>query len=185
MQLIEKGVTIDEVVVRMEAKEQKGEAYRMLNPYGRVPTLVDGELVLYESSAIMEYLEQLFPVPSLLPEGAQARAQVAMHVKLCDLEVGVHTSTLVFPRRFFPRERWNLEAQDQARATIDRHLAIVGRQLGERPYLVADTFTLADLAYVILTPFIELFELSPPANVLAWMERIESRPSAQQTRPAR
>ena len=185
MQLLEKAIAVDEVVVRMEHKEHKSDAYRALNPYGRVPTLVHDDLVLYESSAIMDYLEATHPEPALLPCGEKDRARVAMHVKLCDLEVGVHTATLTFPRRFLPRERWNLPAQDQARAAIQRHLEIVGQQLGHRLYLVADAFTLADLAYCILTPFVALHELSPPANVRAWMERIEARPSAVATRAPR
>ena len=185
MQLAEKGVSVDESVVRLEAKEHKSDAYRALNPYGRVPTLVHDDLVLYESSAIMEYLESVFPQPSLLPASAQDRARVAMHVKLCDLEVGVHTYTITFPRRFVPRERWNLQAQNQARDAIQRHLEIVGRTLGDRAYLVGDAFSLADLAYCILTPFVTLHELTPPDNVRAWMERIEARPSAQATRAPR
>jgi glutathione S-transferase len=185
MQLIEKRVSIDEVVVNMEAKEHKSESYRALNPYARVPVLTDGDFVLYESSAIMEYLEQAFPEPALLPTGARARALVSMHIKLCDLEVGTHTSTLFFARRFLPRERWDLSAQERARSGIARHLEILSQQLGEQAYLVADSFSLADLAYAVLTPFLGLFELEPPANVAAWMARIEARPSAQATRPQR
>lgn len=185
MQLLEKRVSVDEVIVAMEAKEHKGEAYRALNPYGRVPTLVDGDLVLFESSAILEYLEALHPAPPLLPADAKGRALCAMHVKLCDLEIGVHTPTLFFPRRFLPRERWDLVAQDRARETIARHLEIVGQQLGDRTWLVGDAFTLADLAYCLVTPFLALLELSPPANVRAWMDRIEARPSAVATRAPR
>lgn len=185
MQLIEKGISIDEQIVKMEAREHKGEAFRALNPYGRVPVLIDDDLVLFESSAIMDYLEQKLPTPALLPEDPKQRALVAMHVKLCDLEVGVHTHALFFPRRFFPRERWNAAEQDEARRGIAAHLAIVSAQLGEREYLVADRFTLADLAYCILTPFVALFELELPANVSAWFARIEARPSATATFPPR
>lgn len=185
MQLAEKGVAVDESVVRLEAKENKSDAYRALNPYGRVPTLVDGDLVLYESSAIMDYLEAVYPEPSLLPKSAKDRARAAMHVKLCDLEVGTLTYTITFPRRFVPRERWDLAAQNQARDAIHRHLEIVGRELGDRAFLVGDAFTLADLAYCILSPFVTLHELTPAENVRAWLERIEARPSAQATRAPR
>ena len=177
MQLHEKGVTIDEVLVDMAAKEHKSEAYRALNPYARVPVLVDGDFVLYESSAIMEYLEHVFPAPPLVPPDAKGRALVSMHVKLCDLEVGTYTRALFFPRRFLPRERWDVASQEQARASIAQHLAILSKVLGERTYLIGD-FTLADIAYCGLAPFLDLFELEPPANVAAWLARIEARPSA-------
>jgi glutathione S-transferase len=185
MQLLEKDLSVEEQLVRMEQGEHKSDAFRKLNPYGRVPVLVDDELVLYESSAIMEYIEQRQPTPALLPTDAKQRALVSMHVKLCDLEVGTHGRALFFPRRFFPRERWNVAEQDHARAAIAAHLAIVSAQLGEREYLVGEHFSLADLAYCIVTPFVSLFELEPPANVTAWFARIEARPSAKATFPAR
>ena len=183
MQLHEKGLAIEQVVVDMAKRAHKGEAYLALNPYGRVPTLVDGDFVLYESSAIMDYLERLHPTPPLLPASAQGRAQVAMHIKLCDLEIGAHTGTLFFPRRFLPRERWNLAVQSEAIAGIARHLDVLARQLADRPYLVADSFSLADLAYVPFVEFLTLFELTPQPNVAAWIARLQARPSALATRP--
>lgn len=183
MQLLEKGIAIEEVMVDMAKREHKGDAYRALNPYGRVPTLVDGDFVLYESSAIMEYFERLHPTPPLLPASAQGRALVSMHIKLCDLEIGAHTSTLFFPRRFLPRERWNMAVQSEAIAAIARHLQVLERQLADRHYLVADTFSLADLAYVPFVEFLTLCELVAPPNVAAWIARLQARPSALATRP--
>lgn len=185
MQLIEKGIKVEEQLVDLTARGQKSEAYLALNPYGRVPTLVDGDFVLYESSAIMDYLEQLYPTPSLLPTTPQGRAHVSMHVKLCDLELGSQARALLFPRRFFPREKWDLAAQSAACTEVDKHLALVGRALGDREWLVGDALSLADLAYAIVSPFVELCELNPPANVAAWLARIEARPSAQATRSER
>jgi glutathione S-transferase len=183
MQLMEKGLSLEEIVVDMAKREHKGEAYRALNPYGRVPTLVDGDFVLYESSAIMDYLERLHPTPPLLPASAQGRALVAMHIKLCDLEIGAHTGTLFFPRRFLPSGRWNLPVQTEAIAVISRHLQVLERQLADRQYLVADTFSLADLAYAPFMEFLPLFELVPPPNIAAWTARLQARPSSLATRP--
>ena len=182
MQLLEKGVSLEEVSVDMVKREHKGEAYRALNPYGRVPTLVDGDFVLYESSAIMEYLERVFPTPPLLPASSQGKARVSMHIKLCDLEIGTHTGSLIFPRRFLPRERWNLPVQAQAIEAIGKHLAQLDRQLEGQQYLVEDRYSLADLAYTPFMQFLELFELVPGVNVAAWVARISARPSAVATR---
>jgi glutathione S-transferase len=183
MQLLEKDLQLEEIVLDMAKGEHKSEAYRALNPYGRVPTLVDGDFVLYESSAIMQYLERLHPTPPLVPPSAQGRALVAMHIKLCDLEIGAHTGTLIFPRRFLPRERWNAQTQAHAQEVISRHLAVLDRQLAGRQYLVEDAYSLADLAYTPFVDFFPLCELTPPAHVAAWIARLQARPSAQATRP--
>jgi len=183
MQVLEKGVSIDEVVVDMVKREHKSDAYRALNPYGRVPTLVDGDFVLFESSAIMEYLERVFPAPPLVPPSAQGRAQVSMHIKLCDLEFGAQTGALIFPRRFLPRERWNLPVQQAALDVIAKHLEVLDRQLAGKQYLVEDRYSLADLAYTPFIEFLGLLELVAPSHVAAWAERLSARPSALATRP--
>jgi glutathione S-transferase len=185
IQLAEKGQSVEEVLVKLEAKEQKSDPYRALNPYGRVPTLVDDDFVLFESSAIMEYLEHTFPEPALLPRSARGRALVTMHIKLCDLEVGSQAGALLFPRRFFPRERWDLEKQNAARAALKQHFAILGEQLGTRSYLVEDSFSLADIAYSAFTPFFDLCEIEVPANVRSWAEQLEARASFRGTASAR
>jgi maleylacetoacetate isomerase len=56
--------------------EQHSEEYRALNPQGRVPTLLHGERVLTQSPAILEYLEEVFPEPALLPGDPDGRARV-------------------------------------------------------------------------------------------------------------
>ena len=86
------------------------------------------------------------PLP-LVPADARGRARVDMHMKLCDLQMSRPTGTIVFPKRFLPRERWDGKAMAQAKSDIEKHLEIVERQLGHSDYLVADRFTLADLAY--------------------------------------
>jgi len=62
--------------------EQKSEAYRAVNPQGRVPFLVDGDISLSQSPAILEYLEEAYPEPALLPESIKERARVR---QLCSI----------------------------------------------------------------------------------------------------
>ena len=71
-----KGIAWEPRVVWLPDDEQRAEAYREMNPQGLVPTLVDGELRLTQSLAIIEYLEEVHPKPALLPRSAPARARV-------------------------------------------------------------------------------------------------------------
>lgn len=79
--LAEKGVTVDIVEVDMD---DRPEELMELNPYGTVPTLVDRDLVLYRSQIIMEYLDERFPHPPLLPVYPVARAKSRLMIARVD-----------------------------------------------------------------------------------------------------
>jgi glutathione S-transferase len=178
----EKQIPHELVVVDMAARRHREQPYLTLNPYGRVPTLEEDGFVLFESTAILNYLEATQPIP-LVPADARSRALVDMHIKLCDLQFTRHAGTIVFPKRFLPKEKWNLAVIAEAKAEIEKHLAIVDRQLAGRTYLVAEQFSLADLCYMPFLEFLPLMEIVPPSNVAAWSERLLARPSAAATRP--
>jgi glutathione S-transferase len=182
--LLEKNLEVDEVEVDMAAGAHRREPYLTLNPYGRVPTLVDGDLVLYESTAILDYLEATFPEPALVPPSLKDRALVAMHMKLCDLQFTRPGGLIIFSKRFVPEAKWRLEEMAKAKREIEKHFVILERQLEGREFLVADLYTLADVCYVPFVEFMSLFELEPPPNVKAWSARLLGRPSSLFTKPA-
>jgi glutathione S-transferase len=181
--LIEKQIPCEKVFVDMAAGKHREPAYKALNPSGRVPTLEEDDFRLYESTAILNFLEAIYPAPPLVPEDAKGRALVDMHIKLCDLQMTRQAGTIVFPKRFLPKERWDEKAIGQAKADIEKHLLILDRQFAGKTYLVAETFTLADLCYLPFLEFLPLMEITPPANVAAWVQRLLSRPSARETKP--
>ena len=182
--LIEKSIPHERVLVDMAARGHRDPAYLALNPYGRVPTLEEDGFVLYESTAILNYLEARFPAPALVPADVQGRALVAMHMKLCDLQMSRQTGMIIFPKRFLPKERWDERAMAQAKAEIERHLEILERQLAGREWLVAERYTLAEVCYTPFVQFFGLMEIVPPPSVAAWTARMLARPSAAQTAPA-
>ncbi len=162
-------------------REHKGEVFRATNPYGRVPAIDHDGFVLFESTAILDYFESLWPSPALVPGEPRARATMAMHVKLCDLEVGTKTGALIFPTRFLPRERWKPEAMAEARHAIERHLELLDGLLGDRTWLVDEQFTLAEVCYAPLVRFFEDVEVKSPPRVGAWIDRVLARPSVRET----
>jgi glutathione S-transferase len=183
--LIEKRIPHELVTVDMAARKHHEEPYLSLNPYGRVPTLEEDGFVLYESTAILNYLEATHPTPALAPADPRLRALVEMHMKLCDLQLTRQAGTIVFPKRFLPKEKWNEAAMAQAKVEIERHLVVLERQLTGKTYLIGEEFTLADLCYAPFLEFLPLMEISAPSAVAAWISRLSSRPSVVQTRPAR
>ena len=182
--LLEKGIAFEPVEVDMVARAHKSPAYLALNPYGRVPMIEEDGLVLYESAAILQYLESTRPEPPLTPGDAAGKALVDMHVRLCDGQMGRHVGTVIFPKRFLPREKWDLVAMAAARTEVEKHLSVVEAVLGGDSYLVGDRFTLADIAYLPFLHFLPLIEVEPGPHVAAWRDRLLARPSAHATVPA-
>lgn len=82
-----KGIECETELVNLQAGDQSSEAYLQVNPQGRVPTLVDDDAVLVQSLAIIEYLDETRPPPSLLPGDALGRARVRGIANLiaCDI----------------------------------------------------------------------------------------------------
>ncbi len=182
--LAEKEIPFDEILVDMGARQHRASDYLAINPYGRVPTIEEDDgFTLYESAAILRYLEETRPDRPLLPADARQRALVDMHLRLCDGQMARHVGVIIYPKRFLPRERWNFDAMTAAKAEIEKHFAILERQMAGHDYLVADQFTLADLAYIPFLDFLPLMEIAPPPGVAAWTERLLARPTAERTKP--
>jgi len=182
--LIEKKIPCELIEVDMMKGAHRGPEYRKLNPYGRVPTLDDDGFILYESTAILEYLEAKHPEPPLVPADIRGRALVSMHVKLCDLQLARQTGTIIFPKRFLQKERWDEKAMAQAKQEIEKHLAVLEEELAGKDYLVADRYSLVEVCYTPFVEFLPVMEIAPPPRVDARTKRMLGRPSARETKPA-
>lgn len=183
--LIEKGIPAELVEVDLAGRAQFRPDYLSKNPYGRVPAIDEDGWVLYESTAILEYLEATRPSPALVPSDPRGRARVAMHMKLCDLEFAGPARTILLPKRFLPKERWDLEPMEKARVRIEKHLSILESEVRDMPFLAGDRFTLADVCYAPFLQFLPTLDVAPGPAVQSWAGRVVERPSVRQTRPAR
>ncbi len=179
--LHEKEVDLEEIDTPKDARSTP--EYRALNPYGRIPTLVDGDLVVYESTAILGYLEERVPTPALLPDDPGERARALMHVKLCDLEFSSHAIRIQWPKRVQVASTLDEAASLAATRSIESHYGHLERELTGKSYLVAERFTMADLVYVPFLHFHELLGLSLPPAVASWWAKLSERPSVLATVP--
>jgi glutathione S-transferase len=127
-------------------------------------------------------LEAKYPEPALLPTDAKQRALVALHMKLCDLHMSRPGGLIIFSKRFIPKERWRNEEMAKAKQDVEKHFAILDRQLEGKSYLVAERYTIADICYVPFVGLLSSIEVTPPPRVAAWIERILARPSSVATK---
>lgn len=134
MVLCEKGVSVDIVDVDLS---HKPEELSEINPYGTLPTLLDRELVLYKSTVIMEYLDERFPHPPLLPVYPVARAQCRLLMHRIELDWSGRVDVLMAGKG---RET----AMDKARKELRESLAAIAPVFADRPFFMSEEFTLVD-----------------------------------------
>ena len=129
--LAEKGVTVDV----LEVKEEKPEELLEVNPYGTVPTLIDRDLVLYDSNVIMEYLDERFPHPPLLPVYPVARAHSRMMMHRIDTDWYKLADII--------KKGSAAEAEEAAKQVRDSLTAITS-VFSSQPYFLSEEYSLVD-----------------------------------------
>ena len=184
--LAEKGVAYEDVIVDLPGGAHREGAFQALNPFGQVPVLEDGEVVIYESLAILEYLEERHPSPPLLPADAAGRAR-ARQLMQASGDYLAPPFKRWLARLFTPREQWDVADQERAREEIGAHLDVLEAVLGERHHLAGDAFTLADIAYAPLVCEMAAVQLDDvlaarPAAA-AWVARLCARPAVRDSSP--
>lgn len=188
--LHEKGVDYTWVEVNPFADDVPA-AYLALHPFCRVPTLVDGDYVLYETGAITRYLDDKFDGPALQPAAPEARARVSQILSIVDSYVYWPLVRQVFSHGVFaarmgePADRAEYE---NGLAAAPRVLDALDRLAGGSDFLVGDTLTLADIH---LAPMMSYFTTDDAGMALltqrrrlnTWWTAISARPAFIETRP--
>ncbi len=161
MVLCEKGVAVDVVDVD---PTQRPEDLSEINPYGTLPTLLDRELVLYKSTVIMEYLDERFPHPPLLPVYPVARAQCRLLMHRIELDWSKRVDVLLAGRG---RET----AMDKARKELRESLAAIAPVFADRPFFMNEDFTLVDCFVAPILWRLNALDLKMSARQLKPMQR--------------
>jgi glutathione S-transferase len=151
-----------------------------LNPKAQIPVIVDVETAIYDSTIILEYLEERFPKPPLFPAGFAERARCRILEDLGDTLLAPNLGVLV--REVFlkpdPSTR-DLAAVTQVKAELTRQYQRLDRELSKRGYLCGE-FSVADISCFSPINIMSLMEGAPPPeceNVTAWLAAMRSRPS--------
>jgi len=179
--LAEKDLSYEKAFVDLTKGGQKAPEFLRLNPYGKVPVLMDDDEIIYDSTVINEYLEDEYPHPPLMPTQSGERARVRIFEDFADNSFTAQGGLLAAELRK-PAEQVDQERVQRYRADLVRVLEFLERHLDGKDY-VAHTFSLADLAFVPRLLQLPGLGVEIPArlrNVLAWSERLKQRPSVRQ-----
>jgi glutathione S-transferase len=178
--LAEKDLSYELVNVDLRRGEQKRPEFLRMNPFGKVPVLVDEEFVIYDSTVINEYLEDEYPHPRLLPEDSQGRGRARSLEDYADLAFILPVGVLMNEVRKPEAER-DTERMRKGREEIERALAHLNSQLGEQRFLAGE-FSVADAAFAPRLMVLRALgiELKPQWEPLKrWIDRLAERPSVQ------
>lgn len=189
----------------LAALEEKRASYRLvpvmpgrlrepqhlaLHPFGKIPILLHGDFRLYETQAILRYLDRLLPQPALTPTEPKAAARMDQLMNINDWYLfQAAARVIVFQRVIGPRvlgltpdEKVIAGAMPSAHSVFEE----LTQLLGDQPYFAGGALSLADL---LLAPQLDLFGATPEwrlltakgANIVAWLSRMNARPSMAAT----
>ncbi len=173
--LAEKGVTVD--FVEVDPNNIPAELSE-LNPYNSLPTLLDRELVLYNTAAMMEYLDERFPHPPLLPVYPVARAESRQFIYRIEKDWCPLVKTITHSK--------NKEAVAKATKQLKDSLVTIAPIFSDKPFFMSEEFTLVDCCLAPILWRLEVFGIELQRNrqvlpLLEYMERTFSRDSFQES----
>jgi glutathione S-transferase len=180
--LAEKGLAYELVSVPFSRAgyQPKHPVVLAVNPKAQVPVLEDGELFLYDSTIIFEYLEDRYPEPALYPADAVARARCRQLEAAAD-EILFPSVFELITEVFYKPDAASRDAARIGRATetIAQHYDRLQTSLGERTWL-CPSFSVADIGYFMTITFASslgagLGDAHP--RLRAWYDRVLARPS--------
>ena len=166
--LYEKGMDFQIIDVDMY---NKPEDIAVMNPYNRLPVLVERDLVLYESNIINEYIDERFPHPQLMPPDPVMRARARLLLFNFEVELFSRSETL---------EKGNARQQEKARAHVADRLTELAPIFVKQKYMLGDEFSMLDVAIAPLLWRLDHYGISlgkPAAPLMKYAERLFSRPA--------
>jgi glutathione S-transferase len=179
--LKELGVEFEFIPVNLQAGEHKRPEFLAINPAGKVPVLVDGDLVLPESAAIVLYLAEKYPEKGLMPARLEQRAQVYRWVLFAVTELEQPLWRMAKHRFLYPENKRLPQDIDLAREDFTAMAAVLERHMQGRQYIVGDRISVADCVTAYLMDWAnEHHLLDGFPNLTAYLQRMYQRSTAPQ-----
>jgi glutathione S-transferase len=175
----------------MSPAEMKTPAHLELHPFGRIPIFEEGDFRLYETQAIIRYLDEIYIHPPLTPGDPAQRARMNQVIGIIEWYFFPKAAApIAFNRIIGPLLLGlpsNEEAITEAMPMARTCLAELDRLLGDQPYFTGDTFSIADIMLAaqldLLAETPEGSDLITGTRIKPWLERMRARPSFVATQP--
>lgn len=166
--LYEKGMDFQIIDVDLH---DKPEDLAVMNPYNRVPVLVERDLILHEANIINEYIDERFPHPQLMPADPVMRARARLFLYRFEQELFSHIDVI---------EHGSQKAADKARAMIRDNLSQIVPLFAKQKFILGEDYSMLDVAIAPLLWRLERYAITLPkqaAPLLKYAERLFARPA--------
>jgi glutathione S-transferase len=161
------------------------DRHRQLHPFAKVPAIEDGDYRLYETQAILRYLDARFPEPSLQPTDPRALGRMSQVLGILDCYLFPQSVRPIGFQRVIGPAMMGITPDEAvvtaALPSTELCLAELNRLLGDQPFLAGEVITLADVA---LAPHLHLIVAAPEVRdmlqgtrLASWLERMLTRPA--------
>ncbi|PIE25091.1 MAG: glutathione S-transferase [Neptuniibacter caesariensis] len=153
--------------------EIKQDDYLELNPNGKVPTLIDGDLVLWETQAILFYLVDKYGNGKLWSDSPEGRADICRWSLFVSNQLELFALDLFIQNKFIPEDLRDEAVTLRAKAELDKHLPVLDSHLKGRNYVSGDSCTVADIHGATILSWAKLvgYDFKQFPNVDAWIKR--------------
>lgn len=177
--LQELGVPFEATTVNMLAGEHKSPAFLKINPAGKLPALVDGDLMLTESIAIVLYLAEKYPEKGLIPADLAQRAELYRWLLFAATELEQPLWRIARHTNVYPEEKRLPAEVALAREDFKPMAAVLEEHLKGRQFVMGKSVTVADFALAYTLDWAnEIHLLDGFPQTKAYMERMYARPHA-------
>lgn len=166
--LYEKGMDFQIIDVDVH---NKPEDLAVMNPYNRVPVLVERDLILHEANIINEYIDERFPHPQLMPADPVMRARARLFLYRFEQELFCHVDAI---------EHGSQKAAEKARTQVRDNLTQLAPIFSKQHFMLGEEFSMLDVAIAPLLWRLDYYGIAlpkPAAPLLKYAERLFSRPA--------
>lgn len=181
--LAEKQAKFEMVVIDFAKGEHKQPANLARQPFGQIPSLTDGDFTLFESRAMIRYIDETVPGQSLTPKDPKAHALMEQWISVEMEQFNPGASGIVGQEIFAPMMggKTDVAKADEAKKKLAAVLPVLDKHLAKGPHFLGDQFTLADICYMPYTEYALNTSakdmILSHAHFAAWWKRVSERAS--------
>ncbi len=165
------------IPINLQAGEHKKPAFLKINPFGKIPALIDDDLILSESAAICTYIAEKFPASKLIPKTPQGRAEYFHWLFFVVSELETHLWTAAKHDRILPEDKRVSAVIKTCEWEFAKAADLLSQHLSQHAYLANDEFSGADIVCVSILQWAHHAGFALDDTLMKYMNLLSERPA--------